>query len=78
MGEIEREGKRSGDGIIGSNEVEIILKRIGPSPSSRLFVPSSIKVFSSVFQLMDNRNSISFSFSVSFFFSTFLLGAVLD
>lgn len=52
MGEIEREGKRSGGGIIGSNEVEIILKRIGPSPSSRLFVPSSIKVFSSVFQLI--------------------------
>lgn len=70
MGEIEREGKRSGGGIIGSNEVEISLKRIDPSPSSRLFVPSSIKVFSSVFQLMDNRNSIS----VSFFFPLFCWG----
>lgn len=64
MGEIEREGKQRGVGIeginstiIGSNEVEIILKRIGPSPSSRIFVPSSIKVRDLRNLIANNQNS---------------------
>lgn len=51
MGEIETEGydgigiEKGCRGTSDLTTVEIILKKIGPSPPTRLIVPSPIKVF---------------------------------
>lgn len=64
-GEIEREAELNRLGVeessclTSSNGVEIILKVIGPFPSSRLIVPSSIKVFSSLFHLLYDKDLFS-------------------